>query len=280
MKNFIFTCAIMVASSAALAQKIYAPLPFTTSGTAAPTMTVLVDELKTRGWDVDFKVLNTCGPVKEILENSKTPVLTFWNNNWNSSPQNTCFYDVDENKFIDILRTSWKYLCGPKDNPGFALEKGKTYRVGIVSYNVEVAEKMLTAVADKNEVTFRFVKYESSGRLRTAYESNEVEILYNFSGRKYFNEDNAACFYNNSPESIDGIPSIYTEIEKNTPYDVYNLFAITNGVGLTDDRLSKLKSDIREIVKNNETLNRNLKSSYTDRFEGSIEEQLKFVNEN
>lgn len=279
MKNFIATLALLV-SSTVMAQKIYAPLPFSTSGTAAPTMTILVDELKKKGWDIDFKILNTCGPVKEILETGNTPILTFWSNYWNDSPQNTCFYDVDERKFIDVLRTSWKYLCGPKNNPNFNLESGRTYRVGIVAYNVDVVERNLESLAEKLGVNFRFVKYESSGRLRTAYEAGEVEILYNFSGRKYFNEDDARCFFNNSPETVDGIPSIFTEIEKDTPYDVYNMFAITNAVGLSDEQLEKLKSDVREIAETNETLNANLKASYMDRFEGSISEQLKFVNEN
>lgn len=277
MKSFIATLVLLASMSPVMAQKIQAPLPFGTGGTAAPAMIVIVDELKNKGWDVDFNVLRTCGPVKQIFESETEPVLTFWNDLWNDNKENTCYLDLKQENFVDVVRTTWKYLCGPKGESDYQLESGKTYRLGTTGYGIDITKNLLNNLADRLGVTFRYIPYESSGRLRTAYEAGEFDLIYNFSGRKYHNEDNTKCFYNNSQETIDGIPSIFTEIDLILPLDVYNLFIVVNGRGLTDEQQDKLKSDLRNIVENNEILNDNLKRTYADRYKGTPEEQFRFV---
>jgi len=220
--------------------------------------------------------MGTCGPVKEIYNSSDRPSVILWTNTWQELG-NTCELIVGKDNFVDVVRTSWKYLCGPKGQLDFKLEKGKTYKVAISSYKIKYTETILTDLAKKLGVTLKLIPYKDSGLINKAFESNEVDFTYAFTGLKYANEGKAKCFYNNSKDTVEKIPSIFSEIKFISPLDVYNLFIITNNKGLTEKQFSKLKSDIRNVVGTDKTMNDQLKANHTDRFKGTIDQQYKFV---
>jgi hypothetical protein len=276
VKNLLLSVAALFFVTAASAQKIYIPVPFGTTGSATPAMLALSNGLKEKGWNPELKSMGTCGPVKEIYNSSDRPSVILWANTWQESG-NTCQLNIKQGNFVDVVRTSWKYLCGPKDQLDFKLEKGKTYRVAISSYKIEYTETILTELAKKLSISFKLIPYRDSGLINKAFESNEVDFTYAFTGLKYANEKKATCFYNNSTETVEGIPSIFSEIKFVPPLDVYNLFIITNNKGLTEKQFSKLKSDIRNVVGTDKTMNDQLKANHTDRFKGSIDQQYKFV---
>lgn len=277
IKTIIMSIAVM-ASTTVLAQKIYMPIPFSAGGSVGAMTPTLVEELTKKGWTVEYKMIGSCGPVKETFEKSTDSVVTVWGSSWQNKG-NTCRIEYTPDNFVDILQQNSLYFCGQKNNLDFKLEAGKTYTVGINTFNSPNEIKSLEAVASKAGVKFKFIVYKNSGAIRTAYEAKEIDTFYGSIGLAESSKGLVKCLFTNADESIGGIPNIKTLLPNLTHKgESFIATVITNGKGLTSAETARLKSDIRNIL-TQQPLNDFLTGRYLQRYSAEPSEQLKFIQD-
>lgn len=277
IKRILFGAALLTATSLASAQKVYIPSPFGAGGSIGPMITVVAEGLTKKGWTVDLKTIGSCGPVKETFEKSNETVVTVWGTNWQTK-DNTCRVNVTPENFVDIVQQNSLYFCGRKGDMNFKLVPGKTYTVAVNTYNNSSEIANIEAVAKKAGATLKFITYKNSGAIRTAYEANEVDVIYSSIGLAEHSKGNAKCLFTNADTAIDGIPNIASMVSTTGLSETFVSFVLTNGKGLTAGQTSKLKADIREIL-NSKEINDYLKSRYIQRLSADPKQQLKFIEE-
>lgn len=276
IKIMLASIAIML-STAVSAQRIYMPIPFGAGGSIGPMIPILAEGLIKKGWTVDYKMIGSCGPVKETFEKSNETVATVWGSNWQTK-DNTCRVNLTPENFVDIIQQNSLYFCGRKGEMDFKLAPGKTYTVAVNTYNNPSEIKNIEAVAKKAGATLKFVTYKNSGAIRTAYEAGEVDVIYSSIGLAEHSKGNVKCLFTNADTPINGIPNIASMVSTTGKGETFVSFALTNGKGLTAGQTAKLKSDIREIL-NSKEIEDYLKGRHIQRYSANPDQQLKFIQD-
>lgn len=278
MIKFSLMIVALLMSISATAQKINMPIPFGAGGSIGPMVPMLAEALTKKGWTVDYKMIGSCGPVKETFEKSEDTVVTVWGSGWQTK-DHTCRIEYTPANFVDILQQNSLYFCGPKNDLRFKLITGKTYTVAVNTYNNPTEIKNIEAVAKKAGATLKFITYKNSGAIRTAYEAKEVDVIYSSIGLAEHNKGLSKCLFTNADDAIDGITPINKLIPNESGKgETFIATVLTNGKGLNAAELVKLKADIRAIM-NDVTVTDYLKGRYIQRFSSTPAQQLKFIEE-
>ena len=264
--------------STAIAQNIEISVPFSAGGHFSTLVPATAKALNERGWNTDVKFVGKCGVSKETFLNSNNTVLTVWVSNWISSKDNTCYIDVNSNNFVDIYMQAPNYLCGPKDKPNWQPEKGSTYTVAVTNSISKGELEAISKYGDKLGVNFKVVTYTNSGDVRTAYHAKEVDMIFSSIGLEQHKTNQSRCLVTSGNKSIDSINSIWVETGT-SPSPVWVGFLVSNLKGLTKDQNEKLRSDIRDIINNNEEIKAYMSNKHLLGYNESIESQLKLVTQ-
>lgn len=278
MKKYIASLSLLF-TVAATAQEIYMPIPFAATGTVGPAVPIVAEELKSRGWKIDYKLIGSCGPVKESYTNSKKPVVTVWASNWQKDSSNTCYMNVDDKNFAGIFFYNTYFLCGPKSDLNFNFQSGKTYTVAINQFNTKTDISMLNNLASSLKVDFKLVNYKNSGAVTTAFKSKETDLVYINSGVAIglMKNNETKCLYTNTKSAYENVLPITNVLKNNVTGETWVGFFLTSQGDLTDKQYSKLKNDVRDIVKNSTELNRYIDSRNLFKYESKLGNEIDFI---
>jgi hypothetical protein len=278
MIKTILALIAMMTSAAVFAQKIYMPIPFSAGGSIGPMVPILAEGLTKKGWTVDYKMIGSCGPVKETFEKSEDTIVTVWGSGWQTK-DHTCRIEYTPSNFVNILQQNSLYFCGPKNDLTFKLVSGKTYTVAVNTYNNTNEIKNIETVAKKFGATLKFVTYKNSGAIRTAYEAKEVDAIYSSIGLAEHNKGQSKCLFTNAETAIDGIPNIGTLIPNVAGVgETFIVSVLTNNKKLTAAQAVKLKSNIKDIL-DDQPVVEYLKTRYIQRYSANPDQQLKFIQD-
>ena len=277
MKKYIVAVSLLF-SAAAHSQEIYMPIPFGSSGTIGPAIPIIAEELKSKGWKVAYKLIGSCGPVKESFKDSKTPVVTVWGSNWQKDPANTCYMDINDNTFAGILMYNSSFLCGPKSQVNFKFQPGKTYTVAVNQYNTKTDLAMLNELAEVLKVKFKMVNYKNSGAITTAFKANETDLVYINSGVGIglMKNNETKCLYTNAKTAYQNIPSIASVLKKNVNGETWVGFFLTNQGDLTSKQYSKLRADIKSVV-NSQAVNQYLDGRNLFKYDAKLGNEIEYI---
>lgn len=277
MKQYIIALSLLF-GAAAHGQEIYMPIPFGSGGTVGPAIPVIAEELKAKGWKVDYKLIGSCGPAKESFKDSKKPVVTVWASNWQKDPNGTCYMDLNDQAFGGIVFYNSSFLCGPKSQLDFKFQPGKTYTVAVNQYNTKTDTAMLNELADTLKVKFKLVNYKNSGAITTAFKANETDLVYINSGVGIglMKNNETKCLYTNAKVAYQNIPSIASALKKNVNGETWVGFFLTSQGDLTAKQYSKLKNDIRAIA-NGQGLGQYLDSKNLFKYDAKLGNEIEFI---
>jgi tripartite-type tricarboxylate transporter receptor subunit TctC len=278
MIKFITTLALSTLMTTALAQEIEISVPFSAGGHFSSLVPATAKALNDRGWQTNVKFVGKCGVSKETFLNSKKPVLAVWASNWSSLKDHTCYIDVNETNLVDVYMQAPNYLCGPKDNPTWQPVKGSTYTVAVTNSISKEELQAISKYGEKLGVTLKVITYTNSGDVRTAYHSKEIDMIFSTIGLEQHNTNQSRCLVTSGNQQVNSIMSIWNETGVD-PSPMWVGFLIANLEGLTDEQNKKLKSDIRDIISNNEEIKSYMASKHLLGYPGSVTEQLSLINQ-
>lgn len=278
MIKFITTLALSALITTSMAQEIEISVPFSAGGHFSSLVPATAKALNDRGWKTNVKFAGKCGVSKEAFLNSEKLVLAVWASNWSSSKDHTCYIDVNQNNFVDIYMQAPNYLCGPKDNPTWQPVKGSTYTVAVTNSISKEELEAISKYGEKLGVTFKVITYTNSGAVRTAYHSKEIDMIFSSIGLEQHKTNQSRCLVTSGNQPVDSIVSIWNETGVD-PSQIWVGFLITNLNGLTDEQNKKLKSDIRDIIANNEEIKSYMTTKHLLGYPGSVDEQLGLINQ-
>jgi hypothetical protein len=280
MKKFL-ALIVSIFSLSATAADLYMPIPFSATGTIGPTVPILVNELKLRGWNVDYKLIGSCGPVKETLLNNKKPVATIWGTNWQRDSNSTCYLDIKPNDFAGILFYNSSFICGPRGQLNFKFTPGKTYTIAVNTFSTRDNIDMLHQLAAKLKVNFKIVTYKNSGAINAAFKSNETDLIFVNSGVGIGLEKNGEtkCMYTDTREDFKHIKSISDVLGNNFIGELWVSFFVTSKGDLTEEQYSKLRNDLRDIAKSSKELNDYINGRNLFKYEPKLGDEFKFMKQ-
>lgn len=273
MKSLL-AAALLSFSLGAASAPLTISIPGGPTGEPSSMMPQVATELAKRGWEVDLKFVGNCGPVLEELKSNKLVVT-----NWGSTmlvPSHTCYVELTDQNFVDIVVNNYLYLCGPRDQLDFKIEPGKKYKVAVNQYNSKDALDTVQRLGKELGIDIQFVVYKNSAGIRTGYEAKEVDMIFSSIGLIEHRNKRTTCFYTNAEEPIDGIPTIREKLNLTKPGEVFIMSTITNGAGLSQEQLSKLKSDIRDVL-NMDFVREHQEKKAVQRYVAEPEKQLEFI---
>jgi tripartite-type tricarboxylate transporter receptor subunit TctC len=278
MIKFITTLALSTLMTTALAQEIEISVPFSAGGHFSTLVPATAKALNARGWKTDVKFVGKCGVSKETFLNSNKPVLAVWASNWNSSKDHTCYIDVNDANFVDIYMQAPNYLCGPKDKPNWQPSKGSTYTVAVTNSISKEELEAISTYGKKLGINLKVITYTNTGEVRTAFHAKEVDMIFSSIGLEQHKTNQSRCLVTSGNQSVDSVNSIWDETGLK-PSPVWVGFLVSNLKGLTDEQNMKLKSDIRDIVTNNEEIKSYMNTKHLLGYPGSVSDQLKLINQ-
>jgi tripartite-type tricarboxylate transporter receptor subunit TctC len=278
MIKSLTSAVLAVFCSAAMAQNIEITVPFTAGGHFSSLVPATSKALEDRGWKTNVKFVEKCGVSKETFLKSDKPVLTVWASNWISSPDHTCFIDVDNKNFVDIYMQAPNYLCGPKNQNDWQPVKGSTYTVAVTKTISKNELEAISKYGDKLGVTFKVITYTNSGDVRTAYHAKEVDAIFSSIGLEQHKTGQSRCLVTSGNKPVDTITSIWDETGvESSP--VWVGFLVSNLKGLTDEQNEKLRSDIRDIINTDKEINAYMTNKHLLGYPESVENQLMLIKQ-
>lgn len=250
------------------------------SGRTAANSAIIAEGLKARGYNVDYKLLGNCGPVKEILEKGTDKTLvTMWSNDWQAGK--TCNIAVKKEQFVETVYTNPYSVCVRNVEGGWKWQAGKTYK--IATNPVDSDSKVLGPLGDKLGVKFEAVQYKNSGAIKKAFLGGEVDLFYAAVGPEMVRANKATCLYTTAEPGANGkflgAEWLYTAL----PGNIINAKKAFISWVMVDSKFdaagtAQLKKDISEILADKE-IQASIEKQGSLQIKGSIDNQLKAVAE-
>lgn len=278
MKKYIVSLLMVLSTTAVLADNkkpfsFY--VPQNNGGVAATFQTVLVEELRQRGWRIDFKIIGNCGQVKHTLDTTNKPMLSGWSGQWNGSANNVCYNFPTDKNFVGTFVVTPRLLCGPR-GVEFKLEEGQTYRVGV--NQGQHHGLLLNALGKQIGVNFTTIEYTNSATIRRAMQGKEIDAWFTTAGLNDHVAGTRQCVLGTFDKTTAGIVPLNTILETTNVNSSFVGYLITNNKFDPVTRQQLIK-DINETIKSSEYQAR-LQStgSYVD--DNRTEEQIEFIKYN
>jgi tripartite-type tricarboxylate transporter receptor subunit TctC len=277
LSKLVVSIALIGSVTSVTAQEVNFPVPFAPGGYFSTLVPLTASDLDKQGWKINVNFAGKCGVALEQFRDSKKPALTVWSSSW-LKKDNTCYIDVDENNLVDIYMQIPDYFCGPKNTPNWTPVKGETYTVGVTRSFSEQQTNALNAYGKKLGVTFKQINYTNTGNVKTAYHTNEVDMVFSSIGLEQQKTNGSRCLVTSATEPVENINTIWAETGLD-PDSVRVSFLVLNPVGLTADQAERLKQDVRTILATNQDIKAYMQNKYLLGVPGTIQKQLTLIKQ-
>jgi len=212
MKKIIMTMllCLFTAQTYAVEKDIAFYVGHSNGGGSAGMQTIIQQELKNKGWKVDYKVIGNCGKVINLMETSDKAILAGWGPDWNTSVDNVCYNPPTKKNFMRTFINTPRLLCGPYDDLAFDLVPGQRYRVGVnQGQNHDV---FLNSLGEKLDVNFKVIEYKNSGFIKRAMQAKEIDAWYTTAGLPQHAAKTQKCLYGTIAKEWQGVVPLKTLI--------------------------------------------------------------------
>lgn len=268
--------AAVLGSTPALAKDLQIYIGTKSSGRTAANSAIMAEELKQRGYNVDYKLLGNCGAVKELLQKgSDKTLVTFWGNDLQASE--TCKLPLSREQFVEIAWSNPYSVCVRKTDKNWTWQPGSVYKIATNPVDSDI--KVLALLGKKLGVEFQPVQYKNSGAIKKAFLSGEVDVFYAAIGPEMVRDNRAVCHYTTAGAGFLGAKSLQAELGSN----IINARKAFVSWVLVDSRLSasdtaRLKQDISEILAG-KTFTDAINKQGSIRIKGTADEQIRIIDD-
>jgi len=272
MKKIIMTMllCLFTAQTYAVEKNIAFYVGHSNGGGSAGMQTIIQQELKNKGWKVDFKVIGNCGNVINLMETSDKPILAGWGPDWNTSVDNVCYNPPTKKNFMRTFINTPRLLCGPYDDLAFDLVPGQRYRVGVnQGQNHDV---FLESLGEKLNVNFKVIEYKNSGFIKRAMQAKEIDAWYTTAGLPQHAAKTQKCLYGTIAKEWQGVVPLKTLIS------TVNVNTSWIGFLLVNDKVdgelkTMLKNDLEAIITSKDYRGRLAAAGFGDFITNDSDEQ-------
>ena len=215
-------------------------------GSSAVTTQQLADGLQSKGYIVDYRVLNNCPLARSTWDNNKGPVIMLRDSAVNTNLLPECYFPTNKDTMILYANSSPIYFCNTGPNgkswedfvrPGSVHIVGDTNNLPAYSFFDQISK----ITGNRSKV----IQYANLPPLTAAIKSREVDFFL-ANGPWAEQQIGATCFFVTGTTPVEG-HKLGIEL-----FPTVDMMRLTYGYwfvakGFTADQMSKLRKDAHKI---------------------------------
>lgn len=252
MKKFIAT--LLLASCPAFAADVAKPkivfdMPFGPNGGVAAMGTMLVEDLKAKGYQAEMILSGSCAVTLRNLKNVSRPTVSLWSNRSHLQQDEHCaMQDPSANSFLTVMYTSPEYICSinHKLSGSDLFESNGKFLLSIQPPPFSSA-KVLDMLQKNSKAEIKTVVYRNSGAQMTGATAKETDFIIGTPGLQLQDNGVVKCYYNTGNKQVENTKPLRAVI-KQGPVIEAHMIIYSSVAGMTAAQTDMLRRDMREIM--------------------------------
>lgn len=270
MKKILITAISTIALMTAASAQTPFLNPYGPSGGTGITAKALSENLNTKGYNYDLKMITNCVLYKQVWDNSSKAV-SMRDTTANAGLIEGCDVPTTKENLVMISNLSPIYLCNVGN--GKTLEDfrkpGATWTIGdATTFPKFISDKL--GKANKNNL--KFILYDTTSSVTTAAKAGELDFVW-ANGNWPETQLNGKCFVTTGTNDVAGMQKatdIWPDISELKLTYAWWIIA----KGYTQEELTKLKKDIRTAWETDTTwVELRKKRNFNDNYVNKLTEQ-------
>jgi hypothetical protein len=243
-------------------------LPFSAGGSTSTVMQVLVPELESAGIQTQAKFLGNCQTARAQI--GSRPLVYVWSNDLDCAVPGR----VTEQNFVGLVNWMPLYLCGKR--PVLSDYASGTPRVAV---NIgEFYTQLARSIGQKVNLNTRVINYANTGAVKTALQTNEVDLSLTTNGPAMAAEGLVTCYAATTVTAMPGLVTVQSIIG-NAPGSVFSLSIWMTANGMSAADVAKYRASVQKVMQGpvyREMTTKKLRRELPD---ATVEQQIQRVNQ-
>ena len=264
---------LLLTSQGSYSQTINFQIGATNTSGSTAVGNIITEGLNKRGYKVSFIALGNCALSRKQFEDATSPMLTIWQNSYNSQRAPACNLEIKPENVVSMIFEIPYSVCATS-NKTFEdyMKKGSSHNIGVMSQSVPY-NTLLKSIEQKQGNTHNILVYKNAVEITAAGKSKEIELVL-------MNTDAAEqagfkCLFTLSDSKH--IPRA-RDLWPDNPINSAGALVWLMQKNMTTAQVSKLSKDISDIYREKEWQDLNRVRGYSYGLNLNVQEVIGKIN--
>jgi hypothetical protein len=258
--------------------KIVFDIPFGPNGAAAAMGTMLVEDLKAKGYGAEMILSGSCAVTLRNLKTINRSTVSIWQSRSHLQQDAHCaMQDPDAKNFLAVMYTSPEYICSINDKlTGSDLFESNSKFLLSIQPPPFSSTKVIDMLQKNSKAEIKTVVYRNSGAQMTGATAKETDFIIGTPGLQLQDNGVVKCYFNTGNKPVENTQPLRTVIKKTPVIEAY-VVMYSSTAGMTPAQTDMLRRDMREIMQSQRWKDWMLSRRFDMLSNLSADQQLQFL---